>query len=120
MLKNRLRVVKNVTEKLTALEAAIDDALICAGDLTVSVSTGRQEAKLSAVVGQEAVGLTGEALQSLYTARAKIVEAHNEFAVVRDKIGMRTYAGGGLWKPATPSAANEHRETNVLNSQDVA
>ncbi|GAA0467033.1 hypothetical protein GCM10009096_04700 [Parasphingorhabdus litoris] len=107
MLKNRLRVVRDVTDKLTALEAAIDDALICAGDLTVTVASGRQKANLSAVVAQDAIGLTGDAIQSLHAARAKMVEAHGAFADARNQMGLRTYAGGNFWKPPHADAANE-------------
>ncbi|MEP0144503.1 MAG: hypothetical protein ABJP02_10365 [Parasphingorhabdus sp.] len=106
MLKNRLRVVRDVTEKLTALEAAIDDALICAGDLTVTVASGRQKANLSAVVAQDAIGLTGDALKSLHEARAQMVQAHSAFAEARDQMGLRTYAGGNFWKPPHADAAN--------------
>lgn len=107
MLKNRLRVAKDVTEKLTALEAAIDDALVCAAELTSSVSAGRQKANLSAVVAQDAIGLTGDAIKSLYDARAQIVEAHDAFAVARDQMGLKTYAGGALWKILDETPANE-------------
>ncbi len=98
MLKERISAVKDVTEKLNALEAAIDNALICAGELTSTTSAARQSANLSALVGQDAIALTGETATALHTARARIVEAHHSFAEIRDQIGLRTLAGGDLWK----------------------
>lgn len=120
MLKNRLRVVEDVTEKLTALEAAIDDALACAGDLTTTVSTGRQHANLSAVVAQDAIGLTGEAMKSLHDARAQMVAAHHAFADARDKMGLRTRAGGNFWKPPAAEAANEQVVAINADNEEAA
>lgn len=120
MLKNRLHVAKDVTEKLTALESAIDDALVCAGDLTIAVSAGRQKANLSAVVAQDAIGLTGEAIKSLHDARAQMVAAHAAFADARDKMGLRTYAGGNFWKPPLVAAANEPVVVSKDDNQKAA
>ena len=120
MLKNRIRAAKDITEKLTALEAAIDDALACASDLTISVVTARQETKVSAVVGQDAIGLTGEAIKSLHDARAQMVDAHNAFAVARDQMGLRTFASGGLWKVTGSNAANQQSEIEAVSEQEAA
>ena len=98
MLKERLGAVKDVTEKLNALEEAIDNALICAGELTSATSAARQRANLSALVGQDAISLTGESIAALHSARARIVEAHHSFAEVRGQLGFKTMAGGDLWK----------------------
>lgn len=110
MLKNRIAAARMVTTSLTACEKAIDDALISAAELTVAVPTAQRHANISPVVTQESIALAGEALAALHEARAKVVAAHNALADVRDQIGLRTYAGGSLWKLAEPSAAdNEDR-----------
>lgn len=105
MLNNRLTAAKDVKAKLIALESAIDSALISAAELAAAVPAARQRAKLSAVVAQDAIALTGESLAALYQARAKIVEAHHAFADVQDQIGVTPYMSGDLWK--IPAAAAE-------------
>lgn len=98
MPATRTVVVQEVTEKLQAFEAAIDDALACAGELTVSISSGRKRAHLSAIVGQDAIALVGKATASLHAARAEIVESHLAFDEVREQLGVPVTAGGSLWK----------------------
>ena len=98
MLNNRLTAAKMVAEKLVALEDAIDTAIICAAELAAAAPQARKHAKLSAVVGQDAIAMTGETLSALYTARARIVEAHGEYADVRDQIGIKPSMTGDLWK----------------------
>lgn len=98
MLKERLSAVNDVTEKLHALEAAIDNALICAGELTSTTSAARQRANLSALVAQEAISLTGDSVAALHSARARIVDAHHAFTKVQGQLGFKTTAGGALWK----------------------
>lgn len=100
MLNDRLAASKMVAEKLFALESALDDALKCAGELSTALPAARQRAKLSAVVGQQAFASTSEAVAALFTARARIVEAHNNLAEVHEQIGLKTYAGTSLWKIA--------------------
>ena len=98
MLNNRLAAAKLITERLTACENAIDDALISAAELTCAMPAARRTANVSAVVGQDATALTGEALVALHLARAKMIEAHHAFAEVRDEMGLKTRAAGSLWK----------------------
>lgn len=98
MLNDRLAAARLVAEKLIACENAIDDALISAAELTCAAPAARRQANVSAVVGQDALALTGEAIAALHQARARMVEAHHAFAEVRDQMGLKTRAGGDLWK----------------------
>lgn len=98
MLNDRLAAVRLVAEKLAACENAIDDALISAAELTCAAPAARRRANISAVVGQDAIALTGEAVAALHQARARMVEAHHAFAEIRDQMGLKTRAGGDLWK----------------------
>ena len=110
MLKNRIAAAKMVTTSLSACEKAVDDALISVAELTVTVPTAQRHANISPVVTQNAMMLAGEALAALHEARAKVIATHNALAGVRDQIGLRTYAGGSLWKLAEPTGAdNEGR-----------
>lgn len=101
MLNDRMAAARLVADKLLAFENAIDDALIAAAELTAAAPAARRQAKVSPIVGHEALALTGEAMAALHNARAKIVAAHNAFAEVRDELGIPTRAGGMLWKLAT-------------------
>jgi hypothetical protein len=98
MLIERRKAANEVAEKLFEFEAAIDEALVCAGKLAASIPEARMNAKLSAVVGQEAIGMVGDVLASLYKARAQTVAAHHSLADVHQQIGLKVYASGGLWK----------------------
>lgn len=100
MLNDRLSAAKIIAEKLFAVETAIDDALISAGELTAAVPAARRRARVSAVVGQDAVELTGQALAALYEARAKIVAAHHAFAAVQVDVGLGSRMSGDGWKPS--------------------
>jgi hypothetical protein len=111
MLNDRLAAAKMVAEKLFALEEAIDAALICAGELAAVAPKARKRANLSAVVGQDAIALTGETLAALYAARAHIIGAHDHFAVVRDQIGIKPNMTGDLWK-----FVGKQEDENVLRS----
>ncbi|TSB01596.1 hypothetical protein [Sphingorhabdus contaminans] len=98
MLNDRLAAAKMVAEKISALESAIDEALTCAAELTAATPVARKRAKLSPVVGQEAVSLVGDVMVALHAARAKSVAAHGEFASLRDAIGIKPSMTGDLWK----------------------
>jgi hypothetical protein len=104
MLNDRLAAALLMTEKLTACEEAIDDALASAAELTFAVPKARRRANVSATVGQDAIALTGEAMAALHEARAKMVAAHHALAAVRDQMGLRTHAAGSMWKIARAPA----------------
>lgn len=99
MLNERLGAARHVAEKLHALEAAIDEALACAGELTTAVPAARRNAGVSAVVGQDAIWLTGQSVAALHKARAKIVAAHHAFADVQVQVGLKHRMSGEGWKP---------------------
>jgi hypothetical protein len=109
MLNDRLTAAKMVAEKLVALEDAIDAAIICAAELAAAAPQARRKANLSAIVGQEAIAMTGEALAALYTARARTVAAHGEYAEVRDQIGIKPSMTGDLWKFVSRKQEQENR-----------
>jgi hypothetical protein len=103
MLHERRKAANDVAEKLFELEAAIDQALVCAGQLAASIPQARMNAKLSAVIGQEAFDLVGESLTSLCAARGKAVAAHHALADAHEQIGLKVYSMGMLWKAARAS-----------------
>ncbi len=116
MLRNRMAAAKDVAEKLVALESAIDDALLCAAELSLSASKGRKTANISAMVGQDALNSTAKTYASLMEARSQIVDAHGAYADVRDQIGLRTFAGGmyGDCVEGKIGAANEEEAATPI------
>lgn len=98
MPNTRTSVVENITEKLHAFEASIDEALISAAELTATIAHERKRGQISVVVGAEAVSLVGKSLASLHVARSQIVESHLAFDQVRQQLGVPVTAGGSLWK----------------------
>ncbi|HZF96482.1 MAG TPA: hypothetical protein VEZ20_16585 [Allosphingosinicella sp.] len=108
MLKNRRDAARKVVESLYAAEAAIDAALARASELNTTLVNARIEAKLSAVVGQDAFDGAASAFAALARARADIVETHNRLDETRIQIGLRTLmqgdSGGGEKPPAIAEA----------------
>lgn len=101
MLNQRLKASQMVTEKIHALETAIDDALIKAAELNSTIPEAQRHANVSPVSTQAAFQLAGESMTALHKARASMVASHNAFAELQGELGLTPYAGGSLWKLAT-------------------
>ena len=97
-----------VAESLFAAEEAIDAALARAAELNGTLSTARTEAKLSAIVGQEAFETAASAFAALARARSEIVETHKRLSEAQVQIGLRTVSFGDLGKPAAAPPAARH------------
>jgi hypothetical protein len=96
MLKQRREAAELVASRLFALEDAIDTALACAADFTATMPVARRNAKLSAVVGQDAVALSAEIVSYLVKARGRMVKAHERLDVTKTKIGLREVSIGDV------------------------
>ncbi len=116
MLNDRITAAKDVAAALFALEAAIDEALVCAAAMTIALPAARKRAKVSAIVGHEATILTGEAMSALLEARSNMIAAHGSLANVRDELGLKTFASGDLWKLAPTKSETEKRLTIVSSN----
>ena len=95
----RTEAARAGAEKLMRAEAAIDAALRETAELMGLLPSLRLEAKLSAVLGQEAVANLGETLAHIVSARRTIIETHSALATVRTQIGCGAQAMGDLDKP---------------------
>jgi hypothetical protein len=104
MLNDRLTAARDVAAKLFALEEAIDLALARAGELTTSIPNARSRAKLSAVIGQDAITKVSDSLVTLVEARKHILEAHEHLAETQAQIGLKVYNMGALWKFAADAS----------------
>jgi len=98
----RTEAARAGAEKLMRAEAAIDAALRETAELMGLLPSLRLEAKLSAVIGQEAVANLGETLAHIVSARRTIIETHSALATVRSQIGCGALAIGDMPKTEEP------------------
>jgi hypothetical protein len=79
-MSDRIEVARNVATRLLATEAAIDAAIASAAELVGYLPVARQEAHVSAAVGQPALEQAIATLTILAEARQRIVETHQSLA----------------------------------------
>jgi hypothetical protein len=109
MFKERRAAALKVAESLFAAEEAIDAALARVAELNGTLATARMEAKLSAVVGQDAFEGAASAFAALARARCDIVETHNRLSETKILIGLRTVSVGDVGpKPPSAVAGGRH------------
>ncbi|MDB5453145.1 MAG: hypothetical protein JWO33_1723 [Caulobacteraceae bacterium] len=100
-------VAQEVAQKLGALERHIDQTLVAAGALIAALPDARVRARLSAVVGQDALDLVAQATVILSQARGKMVEAHNALAITGHQIGVGKIVAELGDKPVPPPPSGE-------------
>jgi hypothetical protein len=122
MPRLRQQVAQKVADRLFAVENAIDVALTRAAELTAAMPQARTEARLPAMVGQNALDRAAEAFTALVEARRRIVETHASLDEARVQIGLREVDSGDIRdKPAIlePSGARVEA-ASVLHIRAVA
>jgi hypothetical protein len=70
--------------------------------------TARQEANLSAIVGQDAFELSASAFAALARARSDIVETHKRLSETQVQVGLRTMSWGEQGKPPQGNGEARH------------
>lgn len=103
MLKNRQQAAQKVADRLFAVEDAIDVAVRSAAQLTAAIPEARADARLSAVIGQDALDQAAHAFALLVQARRAMVETHHKLEETRIKIGLREVNVGDSY-PKEPEA----------------
>ncbi len=99
-MSKRIEIAHRVAEQLFSTEAAIDAALTQAAKLAGLMPSIREDARLSAIVGQDALERAIEVVSALGAARRQIVETHKQLSVTQREIGLGHVAfGGGTFKP---------------------
>lgn len=88
MLKERRLAANKIAEQLFAAEAAIDAAVAAVAQLTAVMPMARQEANLSACVGQDALMGAMETCQQLISARSRIIATHAALREAQIKVGL--------------------------------
>jgi nicotinamide mononucleotide (NMN) deamidase PncC len=100
MLKQRREIAEQVAAALFEAERAIDAALSKTAGLTGLMPGLREQAGISALIGQEAVERASEAIAALAQARRSIVETHKELSVAQHQMGLGAVAvGDDMAKP---------------------
>jgi hypothetical protein len=87
-------IAQRVANKLFATENAVDAAILEATQLLGGMIEARQQIGFSAVLGSDAAAKIGAALNALTEARAAVVDAHNELAETKLRLGVRTKMEG--------------------------
>lgn len=108
MFEQRRTAAQEVADRLIAAETAIDVALSAAAELVGYMPQARLHANVAAEIGHEAIERSAAAFTSLINARREIVEAHKELAETKVRIGLRTYALGGLMPKPDPKGEMRH------------
>ena len=100
MPRTRQAVAQHVADRLFAAEHAIDVALTRAAELNAAMPQARAEARLPAMIGQQALTRTAEAINTLVEARRLLIEAHEALDEARAQIGLKEVdAGDTVPKP---------------------
>ncbi len=102
MPRTRQAVAQKVADRLFAVESAIDVALTRAAELTAAMPQARTEARLPAMVGQNALDRATEAFVALVQARRHIVETHQSLDDTREQIGLREVDAGDMVPKPSP------------------
>lgn len=108
MFKERRAAAVKVAESLFAAEEAIDAALARVAELNGMLATARMEAKLSAVMGQDAFESAASVFAALARARCDIVETHNRLSETKNQIGLRTVSVGDFGPKPNQPAGTSH------------
>jgi hypothetical protein len=88
MLKERRIAANKIAEQLFAAEAAIDAAVAAVAQLTAVMPMARQEAHLSACIGQDALMGAMQTCQQLVEARGRIIATHAALREAQTKVGL--------------------------------
>jgi hypothetical protein len=112
MLKQRREAAMQVAATLFAAEEAIDAALARTAELNSKMVTARNDAGLSALVGQDAFEVSASAFAALARARCDIVETHKRLSEAKIQVGLRTVSVGEVPKP--PSAERDGRHLTAV------
>ena len=103
MLNQRLSAARKVAASLFEAENEIDSAVTSTTGLIESIIAARAEAKLPAVIGQDALDSLGAAISSLIQSRRQIIEAHQGLDVASQQIGLGAVAWGDQFPKPAPS-----------------
>ena len=94
MLKQRREAAETVAEALFAAEKAIDAAISTTATLAALMPSSRQAARVSALIGQDALMSAINTMQALAAAREGIVTTHKHLSVAQRDMGLSAVSFG--------------------------
>ncbi|MGR4864583.1 hypothetical protein [Caulobacter sp. LARHSG274] len=103
MLKERRDAAEAVAEALFVAEKAIDAAIASTAALTTLMPTSREAARLSVMIGQDALLSAIETMRALGLARQNIVDTHKNLSQAQHDIGLSAVSFGGGGEKPPPS-----------------
>ncbi len=98
-MTTRSNIGHSVAKQVRATEIAFDRAIAEAGRLVTLMADGRIEARISAVVGQDALTGVTVALSTIADARGSLVSAHGRLAAAADSVNIPYQLSGPEMKP---------------------
>jgi hypothetical protein len=100
MRAQRQSIAKHVAERLFAAEEAIDIAAARIAELNAALPLARLDARLSAMIGQDAIQSSASAMLLMAETREKIVNTHANLKHASDAMGLPATGYGDLLKIA--------------------
>ncbi|EQB14880.1 MULTISPECIES: hypothetical protein [Sphingobium] len=100
MRAQRQSIAKQVAGRLFAAEEAIDIAVARIAELNAALPLARLDARLSAMIGQDAIQSSASAMLLISETREKIVITHANLKQASDAIGLTETSYGDLLKVA--------------------
>ena len=97
---DKVMIAQGVANKLFATENSVDKALAETSQFMNELLQARQEIRAAAVTGTTTVNKVAEAIAALAVARQALVDAHNDLADVKLRVGVRTKLIGIVPKEA--------------------
>jgi hypothetical protein len=85
---------QSVADHLFAAEAALDEAIRCTAVLAGALPVARLDAKISAVVGQDAFAGVSRTMTVLTDARGELLRTHDALDEAKNRVGLRHIAFG--------------------------
>jgi hypothetical protein len=118
MRNQRITAARSVADRLFEFEKALDDAFALGSHLSSRIVTARIEARLSAVLGQDAIDGVVRTLMLMADARRELIGTHHHLKALADEIGLREVSWGDLGKGPTGAVEtdleNENRRLQIV------
>lgn len=107
---------QDLARRLYATEHALDHALSEAALLVSSMTAGRVDHRISAVVGQDALAHILQAMNTVGAARAAVVAAHHQMKADAESMRIDWRLAGPEMKPADDRPIRETRTARHLSA----
>ena len=109
MSKHRHNVARSVAERLFAAEEALDLAAVRIAELNAALPLARLDARVAAMIGQDAIEQSASAVMLVARTRERIVATHASLKRASDDIGLAETSYGDLLKAPTATLASPER-----------